>query len=92
MTITTQAETTAITTLAAENFQAGYRYWPVRPGFENAWTIASVETKTAEYSVWRNGQEITPELVVITRRDGNVRTFEKGEEIAIQGPWKTETA
>jgi hypothetical protein len=82
----------AMTELAAEDFQPGYRYWAVRPGFEAAWTIASVEIRTAEYSVWRNGKEVTPELVVITRGDGTVRTLEKGEMVAIMGPWKTEEA
>jgi hypothetical protein len=84
----TQTET-EITTLAAEDFQPGYRYWAVRPGYESAWTIASVEIATAEYEVQRDGQWISPQIVTITRRDGNVRTFEKGEQIAIMGPWKT---
>jgi hypothetical protein len=83
------AEKPAITELAAEDFKPGYRYWAVRPGFEAAWTIASVELKTAEYSVWRDGREVTPELVVITRADGNVRTLEKGEMVAVMGPWKS---
>ena len=40
----------AMTELAAEDFQPGYRYWAVRPGFEAAWTIASVEVRTARKS------------------------------------------
>jgi hypothetical protein len=87
-----EAPETEITELAAEDFQPGYRYWAVRPGFESAWTISSVELKTAEYSVWRDGQEVTPELVVITRGDGDVRIFEKGEMVAVMGPWKEKDA
>jgi len=81
---------TQIRTLAAEEFKPGYRYWPVRPGFEDAWTIKSVEVRPAPYEVLRDGKMITPDIVVITRRDGNVRTLYKGEQVAIQGPWKTE--
>lgn len=77
------------TSLAAEDFQVGRRYWAVRPGCERAWTIVCVELSTAEYQVERNGQVVTPEIVTITRGDGDVRRFEKGTMIAIQGPWKT---
>lgn len=84
-------DTTEIRTLEAEKFRPGYRYWPVRPGYENAWTIASVEVKAASYQVQRDGKWITPDVVVITRRDGDVRTLYKGEKVAIQGPWQTES-
>lgn len=75
-------------TIAAEDFQVGRRYWSVRPGFESNWTVVKVELHTAEYTVWRDGREVTPELVTVTRRDGNVRTFEVGEQVAIQGPFR----
>lgn len=77
-------------TLAAEKFLPGYRYWPVKPGFEDAWTISQVSISQAEYSVERDGQTVTPLLVTHVRRDGTTRTFEYGEQVAIKGPWKTE--
>lgn len=77
-------------TLAAEDFQVGYRYWPVRPGFEDAWTIAEVTRHEAEYQVMQDGEFVTPMLVTHVRRDGTTRTFEVGEKVAIKGPWKTE--
>lgn len=80
---------TPITALAAEDFAPGYRYWSVRPGYESNWTVASVEIHTAEYEVDRGDGWFSPELVTITRRDGVVRILEKGEQVAIQGPWKT---
>jgi hypothetical protein len=83
-------DTTEIRTLEAEKFKPGFRYWPVLPGHENAWTIRSVEVGPASYQVWRDGKMITPDIVTITRRDGNVRTLYKGEKVAIQGPWQTE--
>lgn len=83
-----QRRTTAL--LAAEDFQVGYRYWSVRPGYEDAWTIASVTERMADYQVWRGGESYTPHLVIHVRRDGTERTFEKGEMIAVQGPWKAE--
>lgn len=83
---------TEIRTLVAEDFKVGFRYWSVRPGCEDAWTIASVTVEEAEYQVMRGGEMVSPMLVTITRRDGNERTFEKGEMVAIQGPWKTEDA
>lgn len=90
MTATQDDETTEITYLAAEDFQDGYRYWAVNPGYEDAWTIASVEVRTAEYEVWRDGGWVRPETVTHIRRDGNVRDdLEKGEMVAIMGPWKT---
>ncbi len=75
--------------LAAEDFRPGYRYWAVRPGFEDAWTIKSVTLQEAAYQVQRDGKLVTPILVMHVRRDGSNRLFELGEEIAIQGPWKT---
>jgi hypothetical protein len=87
------SEATALRTgsINAEDMQVGYRYWEVRPGFESNWTIAKVEIHTTEYTVWRNGGEYTLELVTVTRRDGNVRIFEKGETVAIMGPFRAET-
>lgn len=79
-----------MTELAAEDFLPGYRYWPVRPGFENAWTIGSVTVREAQYQVLREGRMVTPLLVTHIRRDGTTRTFEMGEQIAVYGPWKTE--
>lgn len=76
--------------LAAEDFAVGYRYWSVRPGYEDAWTIAKVTRHQAEYQVMRNGEMVSPMLVTHTRRDGTERTFEVGEMVAIKGPWKTE--
>lgn len=81
---------TAYSTLAAEEFKVGYRYWPVRPGYEAAWTIASVEIAPAEYEVYRDGRWVSPQIVTITRGDGDVRQLEVGEQVAIQGPWKTD--
>jgi hypothetical protein len=83
-------ETTEMRTLAAEDFQVGYRYWPVRPGYEAAWTIKSVTVHPAPYQVQREGKFVTPMLVTHVRGDGTERSFEKGEKIAIQGPWKTQ--
>jgi hypothetical protein len=83
-------QTTEIRTLAVEDFQVGYRYWPVRPGYEAAWTIKSVTMQPAPYQVRRDGEFVTPTLVTHVRGDGTERTFEKGEKIAIQGPWKTQ--
>ena len=77
------------TTINVEDMRPGYRYWDVRPGFENAWTIKSVEIRLAEYEVDRGAGAFAPTLVTVTRRDGDVRTFELGEKIAIMGPWKT---
>lgn len=89
MTATAQAPTLRTTTLAAEDFKVGYRYWAVRPGYEQNWTVTDVTPHTADYQVYRDGQFITPELITITYGDGRTRTFEKGEQIAIQGPWLT---
>jgi hypothetical protein len=87
---TTQGKTTT-TDLAAEDFQVGYRYWTVRPGYESAWTIASVTIHTSENEVSRNGGPwYRPVIVTHTRRDGTVRELELGDMVAIQGPFKTE--
>jgi len=88
--ITIQEPETETTLLAAEDFRPGWRYWSVYPGAENAWTIASVRIFEAEYQVQRDGKIITPTLVEHIRRDGNTRILELGEQVAIQGPWKTE--
>lgn len=85
-----EPQTTETRLLAAEDFQVGYRYWPVRPGYEAAWTIMSVTVHEAPYQVQRNGEFVTPMLVTHVRGDGTNRTVEKGEKIAIQGPWKTQ--
>ncbi|MGR3875762.1 hypothetical protein ACUXZZ_45335 (plasmid) [Streptomyces graminifolii] len=78
------------TTLAAEDFQPGYRYWPVRPGHEQAWTVATVETYTTGTEVFRDGRWTALEMVRITYRDGRARDLERGEQVAIQGPWHTD--
>jgi hypothetical protein len=78
-------------TLAAEDFRPGFRYWNVYPDARDRWTIRSVEIVQAPYSVYRDGREVTPTLVIHTRRDGERRTFELGEMVAIQGPWHTDT-
>lgn len=78
------------TTLAAEDFQPGYRYWPVRPGYEQAWTVATVETYASEAQVFRDGRWVDLEMVRIVYRDGRTRDLEKGEQVAIQGPWHTD--
>lgn len=78
------------TTLAAEDFQPGYRYWPVLPGCEQAWTVAAVETYTAECEVFRDGQWVAPQMVRIVYRDGRTLDAERGEQVAIQGPWRTD--
>ncbi len=85
----TVTATTEFKSLAAEDFRVGFRYWSVRPGFEQAWTVESVEIHTADYQVQRDGQWVSPELVTITYRDGRTITVEKGEQVAIQGPWFT---
>lgn len=85
-----EKERQGMETLAAERFLPGYRYWPVRPGYEDAWTISQVSISQAGYQVERNGQTVTPLLVTHVRRDGTTRTFEYGEQVAIKGPWKTE--
>jgi hypothetical protein len=77
-------------TLAAEDFQPGLRYWDVRPGFESDWTVTSVAILTTEAEVFRDGKWVLRTTVTVTRRDGNVRVFDKGEKVAIQGPWRTE--
>ncbi|MFD0032490.1 hypothetical protein ACFVJK_30335 [Streptomyces sp. NPDC127172] len=77
------------TTLAVEDFQAGHRYWPVRPGFEWAWTVADVTRYTPDVEVFRNGRPVRPEMVRVTYRDGRTRELEAGEQVAIQGPWST---
>jgi hypothetical protein len=78
------------TTLAAEDFRPGYRYWPVRSGCEQAWTVASVETYTADCEVFRDGRWVAPQMVRITYRDGRIRDLERGEQVAVQGPWHTD--
>jgi hypothetical protein len=83
-------QTTETTTIAVEDMKVGYRYWAVRPGYESNWTIASVQTHTAEYEVDRGDGWFSPTLVTVTRRDGDVRVFEKGEQLSIMGPWKAE--
>lgn len=83
-------ETTETTLLAAEAFRPGWRYWSVRPGSEDAWTIASVRIFEAAYQVQRDGKIFSPTLVEHTRRDGTTQLLELGEKVAIQGPWKTE--
>jgi hypothetical protein len=88
--VPSESETTKMRPLAVEDFQVGYRYWPVRPGYEAAWTIKSVTMQPAPYQVRRDGEFVTPILVTHVRGDGTERTFEKGEKIAIQGPWKTQ--
>lgn len=75
-------------TIAAEDFQIGRRYWEVRPGFESNWTIAKVELHTSQGEVYRDGKWIAPELVTVTRRDGRSQTFEVGQQVAIQGPFR----
>lgn len=75
--------------LAPEDFVPGFRYWDVRPGFEWAWTVAAVETYTADVEVYRGGAFVRPEMVRVTYRDGRTRTFTKGEPVAIQGPWSS---
>lgn len=75
--------------LAAEDFRPGWRYWSVYPGYEDAWTIASVRIFESPNSVRPDGERYTT-LVEHIRRDGDTRVFELGEKIAIQGPWKTE--
>lgn len=77
------------TSINVEDMRPGYRYWEVRPGFEGAWTIKSVEIRLSENEVDRGHGWFTPTLVTVTRNDGDVRTFELGEKIAIMGPWKT---
>lgn len=77
------------TTIPVETMRPGYRYWSARPGYESNWTIAKVEIHEAEYQVDRGDGWFAPTLVTVTRRDGDVRTFEYGEQIAIQGPFKT---
>jgi hypothetical protein len=86
----TMSNTLQTSTLAAEDFKVGYRYWAVRPGYEAAWTIASIEISTAAYEVYRDGRWVNSQIVTITRGDGDVRHLEVGEQVAIQGPWKTE--
>lgn len=80
------------TTIKVEDIRPGYRYWSVRPGAEHAWTIKSVEFKLAEYQVDRGQGFVTPGLVLVTRNDGDVRTFERGEDLAIQGPFPAAAA
>lgn len=75
------------TTMKVEDMRPGYRYWAVRPGFEDAWTIKSVEIRLADYEVDRGEGWFTPTVVIVTRNDGNVRHFELGDEIAIMGPY-----
>lgn len=84
-----QTVTEGFTTISAEDFEVGYRYWSVRPGFESNWTVTAVEERTADVQVYRDGGWATPELIVIRYRDGRERTFERGEQVAIQGPWQT---
>jgi hypothetical protein len=79
----------ATATLAAEDFQPGYRYWPVRSGYEQAWTVDSV-TEFTYGQVFRNGQWKALEVVRITYRGGWTRDLERGELVAIQGPWHTD--
>jgi hypothetical protein len=79
-----------IYTIAAEDFRPGYRYWPVREGYEAAWTIAAVTLSEGENQVYRDGKWITPVIVTHTRRDGDTRRLDLGEQIAVQGPWKTD--
>jgi hypothetical protein len=83
----TQAGIVETTSINVEDMRPGFRYWAVRPGYENAWTIKSVEIRLAEYEVWRDGGMVTPTLVIVTRNDGDVREFELGEKIAIMGPY-----
>ena len=73
--------------IAAEDFRPGYRYWPVRPGREWAWTIESVKIGPADHLVYQNGHWTHPDIVTITRRDGDVSQFEIGQQVTIQGPW-----
>lgn len=75
--------------LAAEDFQVGYRYWPVRPGHEEAWTVRSLVVAPAPYEIQRDGMFLSPMMVTHTYGDGRERVFEKGEMVAIQGPWRT---
>jgi len=77
------------TTMPAQDMKPGYRYWSVRPGYESNWTIKSVEISEASYQVDRGNGWFTPVLVTVTRRDGVAQTHEYGDEVAIQGPWKT---
>jgi hypothetical protein len=76
--------------LAAEDFRVGYRYWPVRPGYEKAWTVQSVTVAPAPYEVERDGKLLSPLLVTHVYGDGRERVFEKGERVVVQGPWKTQ--
>lgn len=49
----------------------------------------AVVDRLAENEVDRGDGWFTPTIVIVTRRDGDVRYFELGEKIAIMGPWKT---
>jgi hypothetical protein len=77
------------TTIPAQDMKPGYRYWSVRPGYESNWTIKTVEIAEASFQVDRGQGWFTPVLVTVTRRDGVAQTHEYGDEVAIQGPWKT---
>lgn len=76
--------------ILAEDMQPGYRYWDVRPGSEDAFTVESVRVTTTSYTVFRDGREFHPEVVYVTYRDGKTRRFEKGETVAIMGPYRAE--
>lgn len=79
-----------IYTIAAEDFRPGYRYWPVREGYENNWTIVSVTLAESTGHVYRDGEWVIPVIVTHTRRDGTTQQMYLGEQVAIQGPWKIE--
>lgn len=83
-------QTTETTTIPVEDMKVGYRYWAVRHGYESNWTIKSIETREADVQVERNGEIVTPVLVIVTRRDSVSQTLEQGDRIAIMGPFKGE--
>jgi len=89
-TVPASTKTTAWGSIAVEDMRPGYRYVPVRDGYESAWTIETVTIHRGKGQVYRDGKWITPTLVTYTQRNGGGQTLELGEQIAIQGPWLTE--